>query len=337
MNRILLFLTLLIGAKPGSAQAVRRVLYPTITVSDLDRVLPFYTHVLPFEQVGIRTVSGPVLTRLFALPDPTLSTRIATLRLGADTLELMDFVRVGQPETGRPIPADSHSNDGWFQHIAIVVSDMDKAYAQLRQHKVTHISTGPQTLPAYILAAAGVRAFYFRDPDGHSLELISFPPGKGRPGWQRPTGSPLFLGIDHTAIGSDDTDASLAFYRDLLGLKVGGNSENYGPEQEHLNQVYGARLLISGLTTGSGLGIELLDYIAPPGGRSYPTPSQATDLWHWHTTLLVSKLDDVLARINTSKYTLISPGIVPLAGLGITAKRGLLVRDPDGHALLLCE
>jgi hypothetical protein len=32
---------------------------------------------------------------------------------------------------GRPIPADSRSNDVWFQHIAIIVSDMDKAYKLL--------------------------------------------------------------------------------------------------------------------------------------------------------------------------------------------------------------
>ncbi len=334
MKPIYLLFTLLGHPIICPAQGTIRVLNPTITVSDLDRVLPFYTDVLSFQLVGIRDTKGPALARLFALPDSGVSARIATLRLGTETLELMDFIR---PDTGLPIPADSHSNDGWFQHVAIVVSDMDKAYQQLRQRKVVHISTGPQTLPAYIPAAAGVRAFYFRDPDGHPLELISFPPGKGKPGWQQPTPDRLFLGIDHTAIGSDDTDNSLAFYRDLLGLTVGGNSENYGPEQEHLNQVYGARLLISGLTTGSGIGIELLDYLAPPGGRPYPPSSRATDLWHWHTTLLVSKLDEMLVRLQTKKYTLISPGIVSLDGLGIAAKRGLLVRDPDGHAMLLCE
>jgi hypothetical protein len=35
-----------------------------------------------------------------------------------------------------------------FQHIAIVVSDMDKAYELLRRAKVKHVSTAPQTLPA---------------------------------------------------------------------------------------------------------------------------------------------------------------------------------------------
>ena len=334
MKKFILVLVLLGGSLGGFSQVARRVMHPTITVSDLDHVLPFYTTVLPFKLVGLRTAGGPELARLLALPDTGVFAQIATLQLGNETLELLDFM---QPETGTPVPVDSRSNDGWFQHVAIVVSDMDKAYQQLRQHKVAHISSSPQTLPATIPAAAGVRAFYFRDPDGHPLELIFFPPGKGNAAWQQPGGK-LFLGIDHTAIASEDTDASLAFYRDVLGLKVGGNSENYGTEQEHLNQVFGAHLLISGLTAGQGIGIELLDYLSPPGGRPYPADSRANDLWHWHTSLLVKGLDDVHKRIGQSgKYKIVSPGIVSLDGLGLNAKRGLFVRDPDGHALLLCE
>lgn len=336
MKRIVLGLLLLAGSIPGRAQVAQRVLFPTITVSDMDRVLPFYTQTLPFELVGIRTVAAAPLARLFGVTEPGATARIATLRLGTETLELLDFVA---PENGLPIPPDAHSNDRWFQHVAIVVSDMDRAYKQLRQAKVTHVSSAPQTLPAYITAAAGVRAFYFNDPDGHVLELISFPPGKGNPRWQQPAGASdrLFLGIDHTAIGSDDTDSSLAFYRDLLGLKIGGSSENYGPEQEHLNQVFGAHLLISGLTTGVGMGIELLDYLAPPGGRPYPATSRVNDLWHWYTVVQVTGLDALYKALLTKQYTLLTPGIVALDGLGLSAKRGLLVRDPDGHAMLLCE
>ena len=338
MKQLSIFILLLINNLSVFAQSAQMVVRPTVTVSDLDKVLPFYTQILPFRLVGIRDVPASVIQTLFGIRTPNTTARIAALKLGEETLDLLDF---GNPDTGAAIPADSRSTDGWFQHVAIVVSDIDSAYRQLRQHKVEHVSSSPQTLPAYLPNAAGVKAFYFHDPDGHVLELISFPAGKGNPKWQpSPVGGSarkLYLGIDHTAIGSDDTDASLAFYRDVLGLKIGGSSENYGTEQEHLNQVFGAHLLITGLTTGTGLGIELLDYLAPPGGRPYPVQSQATDLWHWHTTLTVNKLDELLARINTSKYTLVSPGIVSLAGLGIAAKRGLLVRDPDGHAMLLCE
>jgi catechol 2,3-dioxygenase-like lactoylglutathione lyase family enzyme len=158
--------------------------------------------------------------------------RILTLNLGGEQLELTQYLSL---PGGRPIPVDSRSNDGWFQHIAIVVSDMDAAYARLREHRVQHVSSAPQTLPDYIPAAAGVRAFYFRDPDGHNLELIWFPEDKADPRWR--SKHALFLGIDHTAIAVSDTRNSHAFYRDGLGLAVAGESENYGPEQEHLNMV----------------------------------------------------------------------------------------------------
>jgi len=61
------------------------------------------------------------------------------------------------------------------------------------------------------------------------LEVIYFPPGKGDSRWQEKTDK-LFLGADHTAIGISNTDASLRFYRDLLGLRKAGESENFGTE-----------------------------------------------------------------------------------------------------------
>jgi hypothetical protein len=60
------------------------------------------------------------------------------------------------------------------------------------------IPTAPQRIPDSNQAAAGIRAFYFKDPDGHNLEVIYFPPGKGNPKWKKPTNQ-TFLGIDHTA------------------------------------------------------------------------------------------------------------------------------------------
>ncbi len=122
-----------------------------------------------------------------------------------------------------------------------------------------------------------------------------------------------------------------AFWQDALGLEIGGHSENYGTEQEHLNQVFGARLYITGLHAKEGFGVEFLDYIAPPGGRPYPADSRPTDLWHWHTTLRVNKLELVLDKLLANGFALISKGIVK-TGEG---KRALLVRDPDGHAVLL--
>src|SRR5207245_9929032 len=105
-----------------------------------------------------------------------------------------------------------------------------------------------------------------KDPDVHPVELLAFPEGKGAAKWHK-TSDRLFLGIDHTAIAVSDTESSLKFYRDVLGLRVAGESENYGTEQEHLNNVFGARLRITALRAASRPGIESLEYLATRDGR----------------------------------------------------------------------
>ena len=206
--------------------------------------------------------------------------RVARLRLGDEVLELTQYLA----PRGRPIPVDSRSNDRWFQHVAIIVRDMDEAYGWLRENRIQHASTGPQTIPDWNAGAAGIRAFYFNDPDGHVLEVLSFPSDKGLAKWQAK--DRLFLGIDHTAIVVGDTEASLQFYRDLLGFQVAGAGENYGTEQEHLNNVAGAHLRITSLRAASGPAIELLEYLNPRDGRPYPSDLRSNDLAHWQTRLL---------------------------------------------------
>src|SRR4030095_11025130 len=111
----------------------------------------------------------------------------------------------------------------------------------------------------------------------HFLEIISFPVGKGAAQWHDATRE-VFLGIDHTAIVVDDSNASLHFYRDTLGLQVAGESENYDVEQEHLNNVFGARLRITSLRAADGPGIEFLEYLAPRDGRAAPADLRANDI-----------------------------------------------------------
>src|SRR5262245_395365 len=229
------------------AQLVKSVEYVGMTVADLDRSIEFFSKVLSFEKISDVEVHGSEFEKLQGVFG--LRMRVARMKLVNEVIELTQYLA---PE-GRPIPADWRSNDHAFQHMAIVVSDMDAAYEQLRRHKIRHASTGPQTLPANLKVAAGIRAFYFKDPDGHNLEIIYFPPGKGDPRWQQKTDK-LFLGIDHTAIVVANTQNSLKLYRDILGLKLAGESMNFGSEQEHLNNVTGARLHISGLRAMNGPG-----------------------------------------------------------------------------------
>ena len=315
----------------GAQVPVSRVESVGFTVSDMDKAIDFYTRVLPFEKVSDAETLGSEIESLSGVFGARV--RIVRLKLGEETLELTEYLT----PRGRPIPPDSRSNDRWFQHIAIIVSDMDKAYAHLRAHKIRHASTGPQTLPPYIPGAAGIRAFYFKDFDDHVLEILSFPADKGAARWHdlSKTGK-LFLGIDHTAIVVADTDTSLGFYRDDLGLKVVGKSTNYGSEQEHLNNVRGARLQITGLRPADGgINIEFLQYLAPTNGRECPRDSQSNDLWHWQTSFLLSVgLNDVF-RSKLPAY--ISAGSVLFEKPILGFRKAALVRDPDGHAIRLVE
>src|SRR5690242_326190 len=323
------------GAFSASAQApvaaaqrihIRSIGPVITTVADMDRSVEFYSDVLTFEKVSDTEVAGDDLEHFFGLFGSRA--RIVRMRLGDESIELVQFLA----PRGRPIPVDSRSNDLWFQHFAVIVSDMNRAYAILRKNNVEHASSGPQRLPDWNKNAGGIEAFYFKDPDGHPIEILHFPAGKGDPKWQTKTDR-VFLGIDHTAIAVSSTDASLKFYRDLLGLRVAGESENYGTEQEHLNNVFGARLRITALRAPSGPGIELLEYLSPRDGRPYPSDERANDLVHRQTELEADAIDSVTAPLRAAAVPFVSsaPATFRDGKIGFTA--GLVIRDPDGHAL----
>ncbi|HZE70875.1 MAG TPA: VOC family protein [Pyrinomonadaceae bacterium] len=148
-----------------------------MTVSDVDRSVEFYSKVLSFEKVSDIEVAGEDYERLQGVFG--LRMRVVSMKLGNELIELTEYLA----PRGRPFPIDSRGNDRWFQHIAIITSDMEKAYAWLRENRVEHASTGPQRLPDWNKNAAGIKAFYFRDPDKHYLEILEFPDGKGSPKW----------------------------------------------------------------------------------------------------------------------------------------------------------
>ena len=320
----------LAGNSTGAPAAARVEAVDSIalTVSDLDRAADFYSRVLTFAKVADREVAGEPYERLFGVFGSHV--RVVRMRLGDECIELMQFLA----RRGRPIPLDSRSNDRWFQHVAIVVSDMSAAYARLRSFNVEHASSGPQRLPDWNPSAGGIEAFYFRDPDGHNLELIAFPAGKGLPHWHDARGR-LFLGIDHTAIAVADTRASLRFYRDVLGLRVAGSSENYGTEQEHLNNVFGAHLRITSLRAAQGPGVELLEYLAPRTGRAMPADSLPNDLWYWQITMRTKRPGAIASAIDAARAGAVSPHTVQVGSAVLGWDVAVIARDPDGHASLL--
>jgi catechol 2,3-dioxygenase-like lactoylglutathione lyase family enzyme len=324
--QIILFTAFRVEADSAEVNSVGAV---DMTVSDMDRAVAFYS-ALSFQKVSDREVIGDDYEQLVGVFGARM--HIVRMQLGNEYIELTEYLA----PLSKPIPIDSRSNDLWFQHIAIVVSDMKKPFEKLRALKVQFVSTGPQRLPDWNSAAAGIEAFYFRDPDQHNLEIIWFPPGKGNPRWQEPTDK-LFLGLDHTAIAVSNTEASLHFYRDLLGFHKTGESENYGTEQEHLNQVLGARLRITGMRSESGPGIEFLEYISPRDGRPRPLDSKSNDILHWNTILTTPDLNALALKLQGEHIRFISSKVVIVVKGENGFSKGVIVADPDGHAMLLTQ
>src|SRR6266508_3125571 len=112
-----LFCTLLLSGGllvAGPHPLVKGVDAIGLTVSDLDRSVAFYSVVLQFQKVSETEVDGDSYEHVVGVFG--LRLRIARLRLGGEYIELMEFLA----PKGRPAPADSRSNDRWFQHVAII-------------------------------------------------------------------------------------------------------------------------------------------------------------------------------------------------------------------------
>jgi catechol 2,3-dioxygenase-like lactoylglutathione lyase family enzyme len=230
---------------------IRRLASFGLTTPNAHRLSEFYQCALDFRVHETGRLSGPDFDRLMGVIGGASA---ISLGLGDSVVELLQFDR-----PGRPYPADIASSDLTFQHFAIVVANIQRAYQRLVSvGGWTAISTdGPQQLPA---SSGGVTAFKFRDPDGHPLELLAFPDRQMPEHWQARSSGSLFLGIDHSAISVADSAASIAFYQGL-GLCVATRSLNTGPEQELLDAVNHAQVEVTALEPKQSTPhVELLCY-----------------------------------------------------------------------------
>ncbi|HEY6457829.1 MAG TPA: VOC family protein [Steroidobacteraceae bacterium] len=228
--------------------------------------------------------------------------RSITIVLGSERIELVEF-----DVPGDPYPTGQTCADLGFQHFALVVTNIAAAFRRLRAVSGwTPISrAGPVQLPQ---ASGGVTAFKFRDPEGHPLELLEFPPGAVPARWRTADRDGRCLGIDHSAISVRDTARSVAFYR-AWGLHETQRTLNRGIEQDQLDALSEVSVEVTALEfAAGGPHLELLCYRSPP----HSTDARISD-----NAVAATRL--VLQRI-------------PAA---FSSPEAQTVADPDGHHLLM--
>ncbi len=307
----------------AAAEGVTWLRRVSVVTGDLAATEAFYRASFGFERVSETTHAGGNFEDLLDMPD--VRALSVLLQLGREQLELVCYEL-----RGRKYPPGSVANDVSFQHVAIVVADMRAAYDVLvRGGKMTPISTGgPERLPPN---TGSVTVFKCRDPEGHPIELSGFPSGVAAPRWHAPHGSGNCLGIDHSAITVAHIDRSLDFYCGVLGMRVSGRSMNHGAEQDRLDGLPSEGIDIVALQPADDASphIELLGY--RPLGRQDGTVA-VTDVAATQLTLEVDDLQRLLSRLPAGG-SIVSRCPVPID----SDRQALLVRDPDGHLLLLRE
>ena len=300
-----------------------RLLRVDITVTDLEAMLRFYQQALGFTpEPG--DADDPGWARMLGADGARV--RTARLRLGGQHIGLTAF-----DPPGRPYPPGSTAADLWFQHIAVVTGGMPAAFERMLRHGgATPITAGgPQRLPP---EAGGVIACKFRDPEGHPVELIQFPPGAGDPAWQPAAAVAVTLGYDHSAISVADAGRSVAFYAGLLGFTQASRQVNSGPAQERLDGLANDVVEVIALEPAdlATPHVELLAY-RTPHGRAIPGGRRPWDTASTRLVLGVENLPGLLEGLAAAGHAAAVPGAVELADGSVAA----LVHDPDGHAIVL--
>ncbi len=292
-------------------------------VADIEQAERFLAAAFGFTTIG-RTVEDSHFAELVGVPGATA--RRTHMRLGDQEISLTAFDPPGQP-----YPPDSTSSDLWFQHLAIVVADIDAAHTRVREaaHVMPITEGGPIRLPC---ASSGVRAFKFRDGDGHPLELLEFHAESTPAAWRRQGRSDVFLGIDHTALAVADTKRSIDFFQSSFGLTPAMQTENVSAEQSRLDAVPDARVTVSTLNpTEETPHLELLGY--QTGRRRATSTAASNDTAATYVVLQTPDLALTARALAANSARFVSPGICTMRD----STRAVMILDPDGHRFIAEE
>jgi len=318
------------------ALAVTRVFHCNVNCSDLERSLAFYRDVLGLTQGAHTRPESPQDGAAFGLPQAQWDAWILTAGGGfADRQRrsrrsssatngggdggydgaALDLLEWQQPEPiGTPYAPANHVG---FTRLGLVTSDLDAAYDRLQRAGADCFG------PPHEIGLEGappVRALVCTDPDGTMVELVAGTRDR----------------LAFVAASCRDLERSVAFYRDVLGLR---ELARFAPGPQS-----GAGLRLDGevewemayLDDGAGFAVDLTQWRRPEAVPEPAYPS-ANHLGIFRMALLVDDIDAAHAELARLGVTCLSGPATLDMGPGIPPLRALLFPDPDGAMLELIE
>ena len=137
--------------------------------------------------------------------------------------------------------------------------------------------------------------------------------------------------IRHTGIVVTDLDASLRFYRDLLGFKEVKRLEESGSYIDRALALVGANITTVKLAAPDGNLIELLYFRTHP--RPRPATPESCRIGITHMAFTVGNLDQAYATLSTAGVLFNAPPQHSPDGYA----KVTFCRDPDGTLIELVE
>ena len=142
--------------------AIKLFHHTAISVTDLDRSIHFYRDLLGMTlEWRIDHRKNEALEKVLALKNVDVS--YAMLSGWGGRVEIFQY----HSPQGQPFPPDKPVCDRGITHFGFQVEDIDGLYEKLLGQGV-RFNTSPQVI------RPGVKATYFHDPDGMTLELVQY-------------------------------------------------------------------------------------------------------------------------------------------------------------------
>ena len=289
-------------------------------VADLDRSIRFYREGLGLEPAGpVRPFEANVAIQR-AANVMGAQTRYVVLKVPGSTLgvELIEYSGIDRK------PVSPRFQDPGAGNLMVSVRDLDTALVQLKKAGARVLTIGGA--PAVI--GGKVRVVFLQDPDGFVIELNQ--PGS-LPEPTPDTAGNVFGAAFEAAI--EDTDKTVAFYRNLLGFEaIVGPSFNGDKLMADTAGTPGAQFRQSRLQVpGTSVSMSLIEF---KGINRKSLSPRLQDPGMTMLQLMVRDLDSLLATLKTGGAAIVSVG-----GEAVTMGplRLAVVRDPNNLFLELIE
>jgi catechol 2,3-dioxygenase-like lactoylglutathione lyase family enzyme len=328
------------GVAPPTAD-VQQVWHLGRVTGDLERIIRFYHDLLGLgfrgsREQALRFATNPAINAFVNVP-PAGEYRAAFLPIpgaSAETnpqnqiyLEAFEWRSV---ERRQMLP--ELFNPG-VSSVRLLVRDLDAMTAAVKAAGGGLLTPGGQPLavptPAGLTGSA--RAIMVRDPDGYPVELMQVTPAAASPAAE----ADKVIGA-HMSVIVGDLDASLAFYRALIGPDVQtlqGTGWQTNASFSRLRNIPEADYRTAAmLLPGSTIVLELVQF---RGLAQTPYRPSFQDIGFGHVALVARDIERTLQRLGQL-------GSRPLATTGTWTRfsptlRGLYTRDPDGFFLEIIE